>query len=149
MDDSKTAGALDGGGGGSPCRMSILRNANVACLCRLLMPISHVEFNKWPCRMSNLRNGPCQCHMSIGAMSHVGFKKWPCRLVNFRGLGPYCSNCMHTSCQNECKTYTLIWNTKGSNPGVRIERLNVHIISINLCQCIFYTPYNNHPYLIR
>ena len=36
-------GALDGG---SRCRMSILRNDNVACLCRLFMPMSHVEFKK-------------------------------------------------------------------------------------------------------
>ena len=43
---------------GSPCRVSILRNADVACLCRLFIPMSHVEFKKWPCRMSNLRNGP-------------------------------------------------------------------------------------------
>ena len=35
-----TEGALDGG---SPCRLSILRNVNVARLCRLSMPISHVE----------------------------------------------------------------------------------------------------------
>ena len=46
-------GALDGG---SPCRVSILRNANVEC--RLFIPMSHVEFKKLPCRMSNLRNGP-------------------------------------------------------------------------------------------
>ena len=32
--------------GGPQCRMSILRNANVACLCRLFMAISHVEFKK-------------------------------------------------------------------------------------------------------
>ena len=36
-------GALDGG---SPCRLSNLRNANVACLCRLFMAMSHVEFKK-------------------------------------------------------------------------------------------------------
>ena len=36
-------GALEGG---SPCRLSISRNANVACLCRLFMPMSHVEFKK-------------------------------------------------------------------------------------------------------
>ena len=42
-------GALDGG---SPCCLSILRNANVACLCRLFMPMSHVEFKKRLCPMS-------------------------------------------------------------------------------------------------
>ena len=36
-------GAFDGG---SPYRLSILRNANVACLCRLFMAMSHVEFKK-------------------------------------------------------------------------------------------------------
>ena len=36
-------GALDGG---SPCRLSILRNANVACFCRLFMAMSGVEFKK-------------------------------------------------------------------------------------------------------
>ena len=56
-------GGLGGGlDGGSPCLVSILRNANVACLCHLFMPMSHVEFKKWPCRMS------------ISSMSHVKFK---------------------------------------------------------------------------
>ena len=32
--------------GGPQCRMSILRNGNVACLCRLFMAMSHVEFKK-------------------------------------------------------------------------------------------------------
>ena len=36
-------GTLDGG---SPCRLLILRKGNVACLCRLFMPMSHVEFKK-------------------------------------------------------------------------------------------------------
>ena len=31
---------------GSPWRLSILRNANVAYLCRLFMPMSHVKFKK-------------------------------------------------------------------------------------------------------
>ena len=42
-------GALDGG---SQSRMSILRNANVTCLCRLFMPMSNVEFKKRLCPMS-------------------------------------------------------------------------------------------------
>ena len=49
-------GALDGG---SPCRVSILRNANVACL--LFISMSHVELKKCPCHMSNLRNSPVAC----------------------------------------------------------------------------------------
>ena len=43
---------------GGPCCVSILRNANVACLCCLFMPMLHVEFKKWHCRMSKLRNCP-------------------------------------------------------------------------------------------
>ena len=40
-------GALDwGGGGGSQYRLSILRNADVARLCRLFVPMSHVELKK-------------------------------------------------------------------------------------------------------
>ena len=35
-------GALDRGGG--TCRLSILRNGNVACLCRLFIPMLHVRF---------------------------------------------------------------------------------------------------------
>ena len=35
-----------------PCRLSILRNANVACLCRLFFTMSHVEFMKGLCHMS-------------------------------------------------------------------------------------------------
>ena len=38
-----TEGALDGG---SPCRLSNLRNANVTCTCHLSMPMSPVEFKK-------------------------------------------------------------------------------------------------------
>ena len=78
-----------GGGpliGGSPCRLSILRNANVACLCRLFMPMSHAEFKKYPCHMSLYLLKPCR--MSIGSMSNAEFKKWPCRPVEFNGQGP-------------------------------------------------------------
>ena len=73
-----------GGGGGSPCHLSFLRNANVACLCRLFMPMSHVEFKRYPCHMSLLFLKPCRM---IGSMSHVKFKKWPCRPVEFKGQG--------------------------------------------------------------
>ena len=71
---------------GSPCRLSILRNANVACLCRLCMPMSHSEFKKYPCHMSLYFLKPCR--MSIDSMSNVEFKKWPCRPVKFNGQGP-------------------------------------------------------------
>ena len=43
QEQATTCGALDGG---SPCRLSILRITNVACLCCLFMPMSHVEFKK-------------------------------------------------------------------------------------------------------
>ena len=39
-----------------------LRNASVACLCHLFIPMSHVEFKKWPCRMT------LYC---LDALSHV------------------------------------------------------------------------------
>ena len=69
---------------GDPLRsMLILRNANVACLCRLFKPMSHVEFKKQPCRMSLYCLKPCR--MSMSSMSHVEFQKWQCRHVEFRG----------------------------------------------------------------
>ena len=37
--------------GGPQCRISILRNDNVACPCRLFYPISHVEFKNRQCHM--------------------------------------------------------------------------------------------------
>ena len=51
-----------------------------------LMPMSHVEFKKYPCHMSlySLK----ACRMSIGSMSHVEFKKLPCRPVECKGQGP-------------------------------------------------------------
>ena len=76
-------GALDGG---PQCRMLILRNGNVACLCHLFSSISHVEFKKRLCSMS-LHCYP-SCRMSLSTMSHVGFKKCSCRPVDFRGQGP-------------------------------------------------------------
>ena len=48
---SKSDGALDRG---SPCHLSILRNANVACLCRLFMlftSLSHVTKPYVACRI--------------------------------------------------------------------------------------------------
>ena len=38
--------------GDPQCRLSILRNGNVACPCRLFFPMSHVEFKKRLCPMS-------------------------------------------------------------------------------------------------
>ena len=88
-----TCGAPDGG---SPCRLSILRNANVACLCRLFKAMSPVDFRKLPCRMSLYFVK--HCRMSLGPMSHVEFKKQPCRPVDFRGQGPYCDYYISFSC---------------------------------------------------
>ena len=55
---ARGGGGLGGLGGGldrgSPCCVSIIRNANVACLRHLFKPI---------CRMSNLRNGPVVCQI--------------------------------------------------------------------------------------
>ena len=75
-------GPLTGGGGGSQCRLSILRNGNVACLCRLFMPMSHIKFKKCQWRMS--LSISVSCRMSPILMSHVDFKKGPCRRVEFR-----------------------------------------------------------------
>ena len=44
--DIETPLAEGGRGGGSPCRLSILRNANVARLFRLSMAMLHVECKK-------------------------------------------------------------------------------------------------------
>ena len=38
--------------GGLQCRMSILRNGNVACPCRLFYPMSHVKFKNRLCHTS-------------------------------------------------------------------------------------------------
>ena len=63
--------------------MSILRNANVACLCRLILPLSPVKFKKWPCpylfgphvavakvhdALLNLRNG----HVALSILGIYG-----------------------------------------------------------------------------
>ena len=47
--------------GGPQCRMSILRNGNVACPCRLFYPMSNDEFKKRLCHMS-LFLAPVACH---------------------------------------------------------------------------------------
>ena len=48
--------------GGPQCCMSILRNGNVACPCRLLYPMSHFEFKNRLCHMSLYFLGPVACH---------------------------------------------------------------------------------------
>ena len=73
--------------GGPQCCMSVLRNGNVACPCRLLSPMSHVEFKKRRCPMSLKSLAPVARHYRP-YMSHVEFLKCPCRPVDFRGLGP-------------------------------------------------------------
>ena len=60
--------------GGPQCCMSILRNGNVACPCRLFSLMSHVKFKKRLCHMS--LSFPPSCRMSLSAMSRVEFKKW-------------------------------------------------------------------------
>ena len=72
--------------GGPQCCMSILRNGNFACLCRLFFTMSNGEFKKRLCPMS-LHFYPA-CRMSLSPMLHVEFKQGPCRPVNFRGQGP-------------------------------------------------------------
>ena len=83
-----SAGTLDGG---PQCRMSILRNGNVACryFCNF-----NVDFKIAKYRLSNLGKAHGMSliffHMSMGFMSHVDFWKWPCRPVDFKGQGPQC-----------------------------------------------------------
>ena len=59
---------LTGWGGGVPkCRMSILRNANVACLCLSVSLLSHVEFKKRLCHyivIPHVAHHKALCHMS-------------------------------------------------------------------------------------
>ena len=43
-------GALDGEG--AKCRISISKNSNITCLCRLFSPISHVDFKNMLCPLS-------------------------------------------------------------------------------------------------
>ena len=67
---SVSGGAIDG----MPwCRMSILRNANVACLCRQIFPLSPVEFKKCQYRMSLYYLSQCCCR--LGSCRPVKFKK--------------------------------------------------------------------------
>ena len=54
--------------GGPQCRMSILRNGNVACPCHLFSPMSHVEFKK---RL---------CHYNLESPSHVTKPNVTCRI---------------------------------------------------------------------
>ena len=65
--------------GGSQCRMSIIRNDNVACFGRLFSSMSHIEFKERICPMS-LNIYPL-CRMSLSP------KKCPCRPVDFRVKG--------------------------------------------------------------
>ena len=60
QEQARTCGALDRG---SPCRLSILRNANVA--------VSVVYL--WPCHMSNLRNDPVSCRIQEKDVSPCQF----------------------------------------------------------------------------
>ena len=74
MDPKKPAGVSQGLGranwgpltGGPQCRMSILRNGNVAYL--------------WPCHMSILRIRPVACHYIFKALSHVDKLHVTCRI---------------------------------------------------------------------
>ena len=66
--------------------MLILRNANVACLCLLFIPMLNVEFKK---RLSHVTIILTPRLMSLGPMSHAELKKTACRPVNFRGHGHF------------------------------------------------------------
>ena len=100
-----TLGAIDGG---SPCRLSILKSSNVACLWCYIISMSLVKLKKWSCRMSLWFLSPCRVAKAPCRMSNLrnisvalslrpakapwrvlNLKKWPCSRVNFKGLGPY------------------------------------------------------------
>ena len=82
--------------------MSILRNANLACLCRLILPLSPVEFKKWPCPMylferhvavakvhvplSNLTNGYVALSM-LGVLGHTPRPVYERRLIYSEASG--------------------------------------------------------------
>ena len=57
--------------GGPQCRMSILRNGNVTCPCRLFSPMSHVEFKKRLCHMSLRFLAHVVCHLALCRMSNL------------------------------------------------------------------------------
>ena len=65
--EGRPTGALDGG---PQCRMSILRNDNVACHCRLFPQ----------CHMSNLRKCYFTCHCYVKHLSHVTKHYVACRI---------------------------------------------------------------------
>ena len=84
-------GALNGG---PQCRMSILRNGNVACLCRLFPTIlgkgnDNITTHYIVTLMSHITKSiPPPLHMCLSPMSHVEFKKCPCHPVGLRGQWP-------------------------------------------------------------
>ena len=50
------------GDGGSPCRMSIIRNGNVALSNLRKAPVTLSILRKAPVALSNLRKAPVACH---------------------------------------------------------------------------------------
>ena len=85
-----TRGPLMGGGGGSQCRMSILRNVNVAYLSSMSFTFPSVTCRIYETAMSHVANFILVIlpSMSLCPMSHVEFKKCSCRPFGFRGQGP-------------------------------------------------------------
>ena len=79
------SGALKGGGGGVPCRLSVLRNGNIAYMSLSLIH-AHVACER------HYRNVTIyvstSSRMSLDLMSPVDFRKKMCRPVEFQGGGP-------------------------------------------------------------
>ena len=69
--------------GGLQCRMSILRNGNVAFL------VAYFPRSQMEVAMSHVTIIFSPCHMSLSPMSRVEFKKCPCNPVDFGGQAPY------------------------------------------------------------
>ena len=84
--------------------MSILRNANVTCLCLFIFPLYLVEIKKWPCPMSLSFWVPYRCRQA--PCRPVEFKKSPCHPVELRGQGPSCNVfAIHESCPDRKRAY--------------------------------------------
>ena len=95
--------------GGSPCRMSNLRNG--------MSPVSVA--NKSLCPLSNLRNGNVACHYRFTPSCHV--TKAPCRMSNLRNGNVAVSN--------------LVVQTHTIGPATRCDHAHLRWGVQKLLQC--------------
>ena len=71
--------------GGPQCRMSILRNDNVACLCRLFPQKSHIGFQKRLCPVSLYFYPHVGGHSALYRMSNLRFAEVASSVLGVRG----------------------------------------------------------------